>query len=206
MLKSFIVNIVFICLIALSGVAYAGSEYAEVSNNAKIGQALDILKTHNDATRQTLNVILRNNLTNKPIKIMFYDLSLMNAAYAEYDALACKHTSGSLYILINTIHQNSPAEAIACLLSHEVHHQDDVSSYQEEIQAWTAEATTWMSLKKADSKLNDSNLNKYPLVKRLNSIEKMYTKANFTATLISEEVHTNSGYRGLAEYSPGFGI
>ena len=190
----------------LSNTALAFDNYAEVTQDSKIVQALDLLQHHSDDSRQTLNTILGDNLTQKPIKVMFYNLSQMNVAYANYDALTCKHKSGSIYILINKIHKDAPVEALACLLSHEVLHQDDLSSYQEEVQAWTKEATTWVSLKKVYNNLNSSELNTYPLVRRLNSIEKMYVKANYATTEISKEIHSNLGYQNLAEYSPGYGI
>ena len=189
----------------LSNTAQAFDNYAEITQNSKIAQVLDLLKNHNDASRQTLNIILGDNLTQKPIKVMFYDLSQMNVAYDNYDALTCKHKSGSLYILINKIHKDAPVEALACLLSHEVLHQDDQSSYQEEVQAWTKEATTWISMKKVYN-LKSSELSTYPLVKRLNYIEKMYVNANYSTIEISKEVHSNAGYQNLAEYSPGYGI
>lgn len=197
-----VLGIVFAFLMILPTRAIAMEDYSAITNDSKIQQTLDLLSNHSDDTRETLNIIKGNNLTQKPIRIMFFNLSRMNVAYAKYDALTCKHKSGTLYIFINTIHRNAPIEALACLLSHETLHQDDESSYQEEVQAWTMEAKTWISLKNAGIKVDNSNA----LVKRLNTIEKMYVSANHLPTLISQEVHTNAGYRGLAEYSPGFGI
>jgi hypothetical protein len=182
--------------------AFAMDDYSEITQDHKIQQVLDLLKNHNDSTRETLSILMGNNLSKRPVKVMFYDLSQMNAAYANYDALTCKHTSGTLYIFINTIHRDAPISALACLLSHEALHQDDSSSYQEEVQAWTMEAKTWMSMKQVGYRADSS----YPLVKRLNTIEKMYAGANYLPTLISQEVHSNAGYRGLAECSPGYGI
>lgn len=190
----------------LSSKVFALSDYSEISDNAKIQQTLELLSTHSAETKQTLSTITGDNLTQKPIKIMFYDLSKMNVAYANYDALTCKHKSGSLYILINNKHQNAPTEALACLLSHEVTHQDDLSSYEEEVHAWTTEAIIWISLKNSDKKLNNSELNNNDLVKRLNTIEKMYISAGYSTIEISKEVHANVGYRGLSEFSPGYGI
>jgi len=185
----------------------AAYDYSAVTSAPEIIKALDLLKNHNKATEKTFNTIFGDNLTQKPITIRFYDLSQMNFTYRKYDALTCIHKkSGRLFIFINTVHKGAPAEAIASLLSHEVIHQDAQSSYQEEVAAWTAEATTWKSFKEAYPELNKDSLNKYPLVERLNTLEKMYVKANYTTALISKEVYANAGYKGLPEYSPGFGI
>jgi hypothetical protein len=197
-----VLGIVFAFLMLLPCKAFAMDDYSAITQDSKIQQVLDLMKHHSDGTRETLNTLMGDNLSKRPVKVMFYDLSLLNSAYANYDALTCKHKSGTLYIFINSIHKNASIEAIACLLSHEALHQDDNSSYQEEIAAWTKEATTWSSFKTCEMHLDSSDA----LVKRLNAIEKMYVSSNYHSTEISREVHGNAGYSGLAEYSPGYGI
>lgn len=197
-----LLGIVFAFFMLCSSKAIALDDYTQITQDYKLQQVLNLLKNHSDETRETLNIIKGNNMSNKPIKVMFFNLSRMNIAYEKYDALTCKHKNGTLYIFINSIHRNAPIEALACLLSHETLHQDDESSYQEEVAAWTMEAKTWMSLKKAGIKVDNTN----SLVKRLNTIEKMYVNANYLPTMISQEVRENAGYKGLAEYSPGYGI
>lgn len=200
------IGIFCVCLLMFSSKVAASEKYSEITDNYQLQQVLTLLQNHNADTRETLEIIEGKNLTQKPINIMFFNLSQINTAYANYDALACKHRNGSLYILINKIHKNAPLEALASLLSHEVLHQDDENSYQEETMAWTREAKTWISFKKADKDLYNPKLNEYPLVTRLNLIEKMYVKASYSTGEISKEVHSNVGYRGLAEYSPGYGL
>lgn len=202
MRRNVIFGIVFAFFMFFSSKAIAMDDYTQITQDYKLQQVLSLLKNHSDETRETLNIILGNNLSNRPIKIMFYNLSRMNIAYEKYDALTCKHKNGTLYIFINSIHRNAPIEALACLLAHETLHQDDESSYQEEVTAWTMEAKTWLSFKKAGIKVD----NTHSLVKRLNTIEKMYVNANYLPTLIAQEVRGNAGYRGLSEYSPGYGI
>ncbi len=204
----FFIGILFVCMLTFSAQAQAldQSNYLAVTHDQKIKQVLNLLKTHNQDTKKTLNTILGDNLTQKPIQIMFFDLSQLNISYENFDALTCKDKSGNLYILINKIHKNAPVEALASLLSHEVIHQDDQSSYEEEIKAWAIEAKTWHSFQETNPKLRNPELNKYALVKRMNTIEKMYVSANDSTILIAQEVHANSGYKGLPEYSSGFGI
>lgn len=186
--------IAIIILFLISCKALAIQDFSQVSQDPKIQQTLTLLKKHKE-TRQTFRGIMGDNLTGKPIKIMFYDLSAMDEAYKRYDALTCKHKSGTLYIFINTIHRDAPIEAIACLLVHETMHQDDYISQEEEVQAWTAEAKAWAVLKK-NHKEADNNI---PLIKRLNSIEKMYKDAGCTSKIISEEIYKNIAYKHLPE-------
>ncbi len=87
--------------------AIAMDDYTQITQDYKLQQVLSLLKNHSDETRETLNIILGNNLSNRPIKIMFYNLSRMNIAYEKYDALTCKHKNGTLYIFINSIHRNA---------------------------------------------------------------------------------------------------
>jgi hypothetical protein len=47
--------------------------------------------------------------------------------------------------------------------------------------------------------------NIYPLVDRLNTLEKMYRDASNTTKYIKNAVYTNPGYRHLPMTSPGFG-
>ena len=117
--------------------------YSKVTNEEKVCEALDIMKgSIADFSR---NAILGENLTNKPVRIEFLELSTVKPQYANYDALGMKK-KGQLFIYINQKHQNAPAEALASLLSHEALHQDEYNSIKEETYAWTMEATTWAAL------------------------------------------------------------
>ncbi len=181
--------------------------YSDITNNQKIINTLNSLKTHNQQTKHTLDIILGDNLSSKPMKIMFYDFSALGSSFEEMDAVACKkQNSDRIFILINNIHQDAPIEALASLLTHETIHQDDISSIEEETTGWTNEAKAWISYKQTNTKLNNLDPEISPLVKRLNTLAEMYTAANNTSAKIAKSVSSNKGYSILAQYSPGFGI
>lgn len=160
--------------------------------------ALDILKgTNGDFSR---NAVLGNNLTGKPVKIEFKDLSQINKNYANYDALGWKRGS-RLYIYVNQKHNTSPAIALAALLSHESLHQDEFNSLSEETYAWTMEAAVWCELLKL---YPNYELGPDSLVQRENTLKKSFERGNYTNTYIKKMVYSNPGYQNLPESSPGF--
>ena len=83
-------------------------------------------------------------------------------------------------------------------------HQDENNSLEEETYAWSYEADVWITMKKRNSKLNNISTGTYPLVDRLNILERNFKNANYTRTKIREMVYSNPGYQGLPEHSPGF--
>ena len=96
--------------------------YSSVTTDPKIMQALDLMDgTSGEASKKA---ILGNNLSGKPVKILFKNLALISSSYKDFDALGWKD-SNQLYIYINNKHKNAPAEALASLLSHEAVHQDE---------------------------------------------------------------------------------
>lgn len=160
--------------------------------------ALDMLKgTDGEFSR---NAILGNNLTQRPMKIEFKDLSTINQNYANYDALGWKRGK-SLYIYINQKHSTSPAIAIAALLSHEALHQDEYNSLAEETYAWTMEAAVWCELLELNP---DYELGLDSLVQRENTLKKIFERGNCTDKYIKKTVYSNQGYQNLPETSPGF--
>jgi hypothetical protein len=160
--------------------------------------ALDLLKdTNGEFSRKA---ILGNNLTGRPVKIEFKDLSTISPAYSNFDALGWKKKS-RLYIYINQKHSNAPAIAIAALLSHEALHQDEYNSLSEETYAWTMEAAVWCELLKLHP---DYNLPVQSLVTRENTLKKLFEKGDYTNKYIKKSVYSNSGYQNLPETSPGF--
>ena len=172
--------------------------YSIVTQDQKLMQALDLmLGTSGEASRKA---ILGNNLSGKPVKILFKDLSVISPEYANFDALGWKD-NGQLYIYINAKHKNSPPEALASLLSHEAVHQDETNSLDEETYAWTLEANVWLQMKRRNPDLNKLNPNLYPLVNRENTLGNMLIDANYTNKEIKNEVYTNPGYRGLPNHT-----
>lgn len=173
-------------------------EYKVAGKDEVFYVALDMLKgTNGEFSR---NAILGNNLTAKPMKIEFKDLSTINKNYANYDALGWKRGK-NLYIYINQSHSNSPAIALAALLSHEALHQDEYNSLSEETYAWTMEAAVWCELVRLNP---DYELNLDSLVQRENTLKKIFERGNYTDRYIKKTVYSNEGYQNLPETSPGF--
>ena len=100
-------------------------EYRSISKDEVILVALDMMKnTTADFSRRA---ITGYNLTEKPVKIQFKDLSAINEEYANFDALGWKKNK-TLYIFINPRHADASPAALAALLSHEALHQDEYNS------------------------------------------------------------------------------
>jgi len=174
-------------------------EYEKVTSDSKICSALDELKgTIGEFSR---DAILGENLTNKPIKIEFKELSSLKPQYSSYDALGMKKKN-QLYIYINQKHYDAPKEAIAALLSHEALHQDEYNSISEETYAWTMEANVWADLCKRNPSLRHDKSSS--LASRENILLKMLENANYSNVLIKNTVVNHPGYKTLPQKSPGF--
>jgi len=174
------------------------NQYDSVGKDEVFYVALDMLKgTNGEFSR---NAILGSNLTSKPMKVEFKDLSTINPKYGTYDALGWKRGS-KLYIYINQKHNTSPAIAIAALLSHEALHQDEFNSLAEETYAWTMEAAVWSELVEL---YPNYELNTDSLVQRENTLKKLFIRGDYTDKYIKKTVYSNAGYQNLPESSPGF--
>ena len=172
--------------------------YKDISDDHIFYVALDMLKdTNGEFSRRA---IMGNNLSKKPVRIMFKDLSTIRPDYADYDALGWKK-SGRLYIFINPKHKEAPPGAIAALLSHEALHQDEYNSIAEETYAWTMEASVWSEIVELYPE-SDENLS--PLVTRENTLKKLFEKGNYSSKYIRKTVQSNEGSKGLPATSPGF--
>ncbi len=173
-------------------------EYNSVTNNELLFVALDMLKgTDGDFSRKA---ILGYNLSGYPIKIEFKDLASVNKAYANFDAVGWKRKK-KLFIYINPKHQAAPPAALAALLSHEALHQDEYNSLSEETFAWTMEAVVWIDLLEI---YPECNVESNALVKRENTLKKLFEKGNNSPKYIKKSVYQNKGYQGLPLTSPGF--
>ena len=170
--------------------------YKDVGKDEVFYVALDMLKDTEGMFSR--NAILGNNLSGKPVRIEFRNLSEINAEYATFDALGWKKGK-KLYIY--TKHKNAPAGAIAALLAHEALHQDEYNSLAEETYAWTMEAFVWNDILKL---YPESNQEQYPLVVRENTLKRLLEKGGYTNKYIKKAVLSNSGYKNLPSYSPGF--
>lgn len=177
---------------------YLYDEYKTVTNEQLIMVALDMLKgTDGDFSRKA---ILGYNLSGYPIKIEFKNLSSVNKAYANFDAVGWKKKK-KLFIYINPKHQTAPPAALAALLSHEALHQDEYNSLSEETYAWTMEAVVWKDLAAI---YPECNVESDSLVKRENTLKKLFEKGGNSPKYIKKAVYQNKGYQGLPITSPGF--
>ena len=173
-------------------------EYKKVSNEQIFHVALDMMK--DTSAEFSRKAILGYNLTQKPIKIEFKDLSELNEAYSSYDAVGWKKKN-KLYIYINPKHQEAPPGALAALLAHEALHQDEFNSLSEETYAWTMEANVWCEMLK---RFPESNNLESSLVMRENILKQLLEKGNYTNKYIKKTVYANQGYKDLPLTSPGF--
>ena len=173
-------------------------EYKEISNEQLFHVALDMLKdTSGEFSRKAL---LGYNITQKPVKVMFKDLSEINEAYSSFDAVGWKKR-GRLYVYINPKHEYAPPGALAALLAHEALHQDEYNSLSEETYAWTMEAIVWNEILK---RYPESNNLESALVTRENILKQLLEKGNHTNKYIKKTVYANEGYKNLPLTSPGF--
>lgn len=174
-------------------------KYKKVTKDGAVMQAMELMQTVN-ISKYSYNALMGNNLTEKPVKIEFKNISEINPEYASFDALGWKKKS-RLYIYINEKHRNAPPEAIAALLAHEAIHQDEFASLNEETYAWTLEAATWMKLTEKNPSARNSVSS---LVTRENMLMKLFEKGDYTNKYIKKAVYTNPGYKKLPTRSPGF--
>ncbi len=173
-------------------------EYKKVSSDEVILVALDMMKnTTADFSRRAL---IGYNLTDRPVKIQFKDLSQIKEDYQNFDALGWKKKN-QLYIFINPRHADAPPAALAALLAHEALHQDEYNSLAEETYAWTMEAAVWSELLEIYPEQNDRQ---HPLLQRENTLRQLFKKGGYTDRYIRKTVYANKGYQNLPQTSPGF--
>ncbi len=173
-------------------------EYRKISNDEVVIVALDMMKNTNaDFSRRA---ILGYNLTEKPIKVQFKDLSAIKEDYRDFDALGWKKNK-KLYIFINPKHADAPPAALAALLAHEALHQDEYNSLAEETYAWTMEAAVWCEMLEI---YPDQNKRSHPLLQRENTLKQLFEKGGYTNKYIRKTVYSNKGYQNLPQTSPGF--
>ena len=169
-------------------------------------QAMELMNGVN-ISKYSYDALMGNNLTKRPFKIDFKNLSEINPEYASFDALGWQKPDKlnkqkeTLYIYINENHRNAPPEAIAALLAHEAIHQDKFASLNEETYAWTLEAATWI---KMTEKNPSAQHTPSTLVERENMLKKLFEKGDYTNKYIKKAVYTNPGYKRLPTRSPGF--
>lgn len=178
-----VVFTIFVMFLLLATPVSAAS-MNKYSDNSKIISALEVLQTINEN-----DVFTR--LDRGSIKIMFYDLSLIDFSYAKHYAVSSTDENGNNFILINERYQNAPVEAIASLIAHESVHILPQANLDEEVQATTKEARTWIKLQNRVSSASNDN----ELVKRENNLAMMYKASTSGNNLIKNSIEGNSFYQ-----------
>lgn len=173
-------------------------KYKNVTTEDNVIRAVELLQ--NTTGKYSHDAILGKNLTNRPIKIEFLNLSTINPQYTNFDALGWKKKK-NLYIYINEKHKDAPIEALSSILAHEAIHQDETNSLNEETYAWTLEAAVWTQLTEDNPALEQIS---HPLVERENVIKQLFVRGNYTSKYINKFVISNKGYQNLPERSVGF--
>src|SRR5574344_279429 len=174
-----VVFTIFVMFLLLATPVSAAS-MNKYSDNSKIISALEVLQTINEN-----DVFTR--LDRGSIKIMFYDLSLIDFSYAKHYAVSSTDENGNNFILINSRYQGAPVEAIASLIAHESVHVLPQATLEEEVQATTKEAQTWLKLRNRVS----VNASENELVKRENRLALMYQSSGS----IKSSIENNSFYK-----------
>jgi len=153
----------------------------ELTNDYTIKAALNMLQTNGEGE-------VLNSLSKMHVKLMFYDFSKMGMS-GNYYAMKAKQ-GRQLYIVINRRYKNSPTEAIACLIAHEIVHKLPKLTFHEEETATTEEAQCWTSLKK-----DNSYSSKDALINRLNDLSALYLASTPGNDLIKDKIANSSFYR-----------
>ena len=173
-------------------------EYKKITDDKNIMSAIELMD--DTIAEFSKRAIFGENLTYYPIKIQFKDLTEINPAYSNFDALGWKKGT-KLYIFLNDKHKDAPIEALCPLIAHEALHQDELNSLNEETYAWTYEAAVWEQMVEM---FPETTKIPHPLVERENTLKKLFEKGGYTNKYIKKAVFANEGYKNLPVRSPGF--
>ena len=131
-----------------------------------------------------------NNLQDNSVKIMFFDLSMINYNYRNHFAINSIDNWGDRYILINSKYRSSSKEEIACLIAHESYHKSKKATMNEEILATEKEAYYWSILKVPGKYYPQS-----PLSNRLNKLVCQYNDSTDSYNLIEKRIRNSKFYQ-----------
>lgn len=177
-MKKFIFT--FIAIVLLSANSAFAYNLNNFSDDYKIISALKVLEKNNQT--ETLSRLEKSN-----VQIQFYDLSQISYSYAKHFAVSTTDENGDNFILINQNFASSPKEALACLIAHESVHQLAHATYNEEVEATTTEAKTWILLRN-----QVTNSTQDALVSRLNKLAAMQSTDN---KLIAKAISNSAFYQ-----------
>lgn len=130
------------------------------------------------------------NLEENSVKIIFYDLSMIDYSYKNHYAINSVDNWGERYILINSKYKNASKEEIACLIAHESFHKSNRATMQEETLATQKEAYYW-SILKVPGKFYE----KTSLANRLNNLVCLYNDSNDNVNLIEKKIQNSTFYQ-----------
>lgn len=173
---------VFSLLIFAANQAFAYN-VKHFSNDEKIMEALNVLKTCG-------GVEVLDNLSEVGVRIQFCDLMMIDIEASKDFAISSLDSMGNRVILINTRYQNSPKEALACLIAHESFHKAKVATLAEEVKCTQKEAEYWHKLKN-----QVTNQTQNDLTERLNELERLYLASGQGQNRIEESIRQNEFYQ-----------
>lgn len=153
------------------------------SSDEKIIEALKVLD--NVGGEEVLD-----NLAEVGVKIKFCDLMMIDFDCAKDYAISSLDSMGNRVILINSRYQNSPKEAIACLIAHESFHKLKRATLTEEVKCTQKEAEYWHKLKH-----QVTNNTQNELTQRLNKLETLYLASNTANNKIEQSIRDNEFYQ-----------
>lgn len=130
------------------------------------------------------------NLQENSVKIIFYDLSLINYSFRNHYAINSVDNWGERYILINSKYKNASKEEIACLIAHESFHKADRATLAEETLATRKEAYYWSILKVPGKFYPNSSL-----ANRLNNLVCLHNDSDNGNDLIEMKIRNSKFYQ-----------
>ena len=130
------------------------------------------------------------NLQENSVKIIFYDLSLINFSYCNHHAINSVDNWGDRYILINSKYRNATKEELACLIAHESFHKGKRATLSEETLATRKEAYYWTKLKVPGKQYRET-----ALARRLDRLAYLYEESSDGNNLIEDKIKNSKFYQ-----------
>lgn len=130
------------------------------------------------------------NLQENSVKIIFYDLTMINYKYRNVHAINSVDNWGERYILINSKYRNASKEELACLIVHESFHKSAKATMREETLATQKEAYYWSILKIPGKIYSKTALNL-----RLDNLLALQNESTDSYDLIEQKIHNSKFYQ-----------
>ena len=130
------------------------------------------------------------NLQENSVKIIFYDLSLINFTYCNHHAINSIDNWGDRYILINSKYRRASKEELACLIAHESFHKGKRATLSEETLATRKEAYYWSKLRIPGKQYMATGL-----AERLDKLAYLYAESTDDNNLIEQRIRNNKFYQ-----------